>query len=130
MMKIPLLLLLLCLALSKVIPAKDFKPIIKNPLPKIPLKDIPSYFWWGNVNGTNYLTVQRNQHIPQYCGSCWAFASTSVISDRIKIMRKAAWPDINLSPQVLLSCDENDRGCHGGDPKNTYEWIYRNNITD
>ena len=36
----------------------------------------------------------------QYCGSCWAQAATSSLSDRIKIARKAAWPDINIAPQV------------------------------
>lgn len=45
-------------------------------------------------------------------------------------MRKAQWPDINLAPQILISCDEMDRGCDGGDPKNAYEWIHKNNITD
>jgi cathepsin X len=45
-------------------------------------------------------------------------------------MRKAQWPDINLSPQVLLSCDELDRGCSGGDPRNAYMWISEHNITD
>merc|ERR1712195_247896 len=66
-------------------------------------------------NATNYLTNVWNQHIPQYCGSCWAHATTSVLSDRIKIARKAAWPDINISPQVLISCQANMDGCHGGD---------------
>lgn len=70
------------------------------------LKALPTYYWWGNVSGTNYLTFQRNQHIPVYCGSCWAFAVTSALSDRIKIMRKAAWPDVNLAPQVLVSCND------------------------
>ena len=33
-------------------------------------------------------------------GSCWAQAATSSLSDRIKIARAAAWPDINIAPQV------------------------------
>lgn len=93
-------------------------------------EDLPKNYWWGNINGTNYLTLQRNQHIPQYCGSCWAFAVTSSLSDRIKIMRNASWPDINLAPQVLLSCDFANRGCSGGNPPLAYKWIKENNITD
>lgn len=81
-----------------------FTPKVETELKKVPLEDLPKNFWWGNVNQTNFLTVQRNQHIPIYCGSCWAFASTSALSDRIKIARKAQWPDVNLSPQVLISC--------------------------
>jgi cathepsin X len=92
--------------------------------------DLPANYFWGNVDGTNYLTYQRNQHIPVYCGSCWAFASTSALSDRIKIARKAQWPDVNLAPQVLISCEAPDEGCHGGDARTAYEWIHKNNITD
>lgn len=86
------------------IESKTFKPLVKNVLPVIPEADIPKNFWWGNVNGVNYLTYQRNQHIPIYCGACWAFSATSALSDRIKIKRKAQWPDVILSPQVLISC--------------------------
>ena len=52
------------------------------------------------------------------------------MSDRIKIMRNAAWPDINIAPQVLISCEMTDFGCHGGDHYTAYEWINANNITD
>lgn len=108
----------------------NFKSHIINPLSQISIKDLPTNYWWGDVNGTNFLTLQKNQHIPQYCGSCWSFAVTSSLSDRIKIMRKAAWPDINLAPQVLLSCDQVNDGCNGGDPAKAFKWIHENNITD
>jgi len=78
----------------------------------------------------NYLTNVRNQHVPSYCGSCWAHSPTSALSDRIKIMRKAAWPDVNLSPQVLISCETVDDGCHGGEPVNAYEYMKNEYITD
>lgn len=112
-MKTPIILLALVLCTSalldvsayrKHIHNENFKPHVTSELPKIPLTDLPTSYWWGNVNGVNYLTYQRNQHIPIYCGSCWAFSATSALSDRIKIRRKAQWPDINLSPQVLISC--------------------------
>jgi len=81
------------------------------------------------VDGVNYLTQTKNQHIPQYCGSCWAQAAASSLSDRIKIARKAAWPDINIAPQVLISCGPMN-GCHGGDAGAANKWIAENGITD
>jgi len=107
----------------------NVKPLIKTPLKNIPLADIPINFFWGDVNNTNFLTYQRNQHIPIYCGSCWAFSATSALSDRIKIARKAQFPDVNLSPQVLISCGPGD-GCGGGDAFDAYQWIHEHNITD
>lgn len=94
-----------------------------------PVADLPETFIWNNVNGTNFLTNIRNQHIPQYCGSCWAHAATSAMSDRIKIARKAAWPDINVAPQTLISCSGDD-GCHGGEAYNAFEWMSKNEIAD
>lgn len=128
-------LVLACLALNVEqyrthIESTTFKPHVVNPLPKISADQLPAKFFWGDVNGTNYLTYQRNQHIPIYCGSCWAFSASSALSDRIKIQRKAQWPDIIIAPQVLISCETPDDGCHGGDAKNAYEWIHNNNITD
>jgi len=103
-------------------------PVIKTPLQ--PTADLPDQWIWNDVGGINYLTQVRNQHVPLYCGSCWAHAATSSLSDRIKLARKAAWPDINLSPQVIISCEDKDLGCHGGEPYNAYEWIHNNYITD
>lgn len=128
-----LLLCALCVDISEYrshIHNKNFRPHVKTPLQSLPKDQLPANFFWGNVNGTNFLTYQRNQHIPIYCGSCWAFSATSALSDRIKIARKAQFPDVNLSPQVLISCELPDEGCHGGDARTAYEWIHNNNITD
>lgn len=83
---------------------------------------LPQSFSWSNVDGTNYLTKNLNQHIPVYCGSCWAHGSISALGDRIKIARKAEWPDINLSIQFLLNCQMGG-SCNGGDHLATYKAI-------
>lgn len=60
----------------------------------------------------NYLTMSRNQHIPQYCGSCWAHGSVSALGDRIKIARNAQGIDVNLAVQHILNCG-GVGSCHG-----------------
>ena len=45
------------------------------------------------------------------------------------IQNKNAWPEWDLSPQVLLDCERDDQGCHGGDPNNAYAYIQENGIT-
>ena len=73
--------------------------LIKTPRPHeyMSLEDIPDALDWRNgelctthpapaqvhctskrallctVSGKNYVTRAHNQHIPNYCGSCWAF---------------------------------------------------------
>eukprot|EP00397_Hematodinium_sp_SG-2012_P029111 GEMP01030728.1.p1 GENE.GEMP01030728.1~~GEMP01030728.1.p1 ORF type:complete len:326 (+),score=68.51 GEMP01030728.1:256-1233(+) len=87
--------------------------------------DLPKEFTWGSVNGTSYLTKMLNQHIPQYCGSCWAHGAISALGDRIKIARKAAGPDINLSVQHVLNCGSSMGGsCYGGSHFGAYHWIH------
>ena len=108
-------------------PSTPVKSNVHTPLQHVQL---PDQWLWSDVNGTNLLTVIKNQHVPQYCGSCWAQAAASSLSDRIKIARNGAWPDINIAPQVFVSCSMNDDGCHGGFALSAYEYATKNYVTD
>ena len=86
--------------------------------------DLPDSFTWCNKEGTNYCTMSRNQHIPQYCGSCWAHGAISALGDRIKIARGAKGIDVNLAVQHMLNCG-NAGSCHGGSVDGPYQWIHQ-----
>lgn len=91
----------------------------------------PASFDWRSFNGTSFVTTMLQQHIPQYCGSCWAHASMSSLADRIKIANKALGPDVIPARQVLINCGGKDVGsCEGGAPLPAYEWIAKNGIPD
>merc|ERR1711988_1198207 len=85
---------------------------------------LPKSFSWCNNDGVNYCTKNLNQHLPQYCGSCWAHGAVSALGDRIKIARKAQGIDINLSVQHILNCG-NVGSCHGGSVDGPYQWLHR-----
>jgi len=91
--------------------------------------EVPEAFNWCNFGGqgkdeTSYCTMSRNQHIPQYCGSCWAHGSVSALADRIKLKRKAQGADINPSVQHMLNCG-NVGSCHGGSIDGPYQWLLK-----
>lgn len=84
--------------------------------------DPPADFTWCDKDGVNYCTPSLNQHIPQYCGSCWAHGSVSALGDRIKIARGAQGTDVQLSVQHILNC-ANVGSCHGGTLDGPYQWL-------
>jgi len=104
--------------------ARGIKDDFTSPRPQDYFKteDLPDSFTWCDNDGVNYCTMSRNQHIPQYCGSCWAHGSVSALGDRIKIARKAQGIDINLSVQHMLNCG-GVGSCHGGSVLGPYQWI-------
>jgi len=93
------------------------------------LSALPTDVDWRNVNGINLVTKDLNQHIPQYCGSCWAHGAMSSLADRIKILRKGAWPDYNLSVQYILNCGTSVAGsCYGGSATGAFQFAHDKGI--
>jgi len=106
-------------------PGHTVKEYVTEPEPYRSMNagDIPTDWDWRNVNGNCLVTKDLNQHIPEYCGSCWAHGAMSSLSDRIKIIRKAAWPDYNLAIQYILNCGTSTAGsCNGGSATGAFQF--------
>ena len=95
----------------------------------INLEDLPENWDWRNISGVNYVSWSKNQHIPTYCGSCWAQGTTSSIADRINIARNRTWPDMALSPQVIINCKAGG-SCNGGNPIGVYQYAKSHGIPE
>lgn len=61
----------------------------------------------------------RNQ---EQCGSCWAFSSSEMLSDRFCIASNGAINTV-LSPQFMVSCDKYDAGCNGGGMDSLWKFL-------
>ena len=133
-------------------------PSRPRPFEYIDPKEIPLEFSWGNVtvvheqtndrqrttSTISLLTASLNQHLPHWCGSCWAHAAISSLNDRIKIARfflqnqqsvrsnnndsasKDHKDDILLSIQFVLNCASQVAGtCNGGHAAGVYQFIHQ-----
>lgn len=123
----------------------DHPASVQNPWEEEPLHDdakarlsrkkMPKNFDWRATtvgkkhshHTQNFVLQDVNQHIPQYCGSCWAHGSAAMIGDRIKVARRAKWPDISVARQVIIDCV--DQGCGGGDPWDLLTWMANDQAT-
>ena len=116
------------------VPKVQFKEGEKRPAKmaweEIDVTALPTSWDWGDVTGRNYLSWNMNQHIPQYCGSCWAHGTTSALADRFNIMLNNTNPSpIALNPQVMVNCEAGG-DCNGGDPSGVYDYAYKKGIPD
>jgi len=91
------------------------------------LQEYPSDLNWCDKDGVNYCITSLNQHIPQYCGSCWAHAALSALADRVKIARGGGNKGADIIPSVqhVLNCGTAGT-CYGGTAGGVYQWIMRN----
>lgn len=113
--------------------------IVRSPVPSetLDLESLPASWDIRDIKGKSLATINRNQHIPQYCGSCWAHAATSSLSDRINMLRGGRTPFVQLSPQVLIHCVTGPkhsgghcRGCYGGNQIAAYDYIAQHGVPD
>jgi len=101
----------------------DFPDKVKIPSEKLyENQTVPASWDWRALG---LMTTDLNQHIPQYCGSCWAHASMSTIADRIKILTKGQQRDALPSIQTLLNCGTAG-SCGGGDIHAAFRWVHQN----
>ena len=90
--------------------------------------DLPEVVDWRNMNGINYLSWNKNQHIPQYCGSCWAQGSTSAIADRFNILDGGLNSSpVGLDAQTIVNCQAGG-SCDGGNPVGVYRYAHKTGI--
>jgi hypothetical protein len=55
------------------------------------------------------------------CGVCWAFSSTSVLTDRYIISKKLS--GLHLDPLIIIACDKVDKACMGGSPAGAINFL-------
>jgi cathepsin X len=111
-------------------PIPYLDPLTSDLLPEYEESSLPPSFFWGDIDGTNFLSPVRNQHIPVYCGSCWAHASTSTMTDRFTIEHDAAtkFPGPTLlSVQNVIDCGDSG-SCFGGWDGLVYQYAEQKGI--
>lgn len=76
------------------------------------LEDTPSAIDW---HAAGYTTIVKNQG---YCGCCWAVSTAAAVESALMITNKTnkfdAMTSNSLSFQQMVSCDEQNLACNGG----------------
>lgn len=62
------------------------------------------------------------------CTASWAISTASALSNRFCVSTPSVFSELMLSPQQLLSCDSQNRGCNGGDIDSAWQYIQREGL--
>lgn len=87
------------------------RTIVDNSSITVPAS-LPQSFDWRK-NGGDYTTPPKDQG--EECGGCWAYAAIGILESHWKIAHHTPSLPLDLSEQYLISCDQEDEGCEGGD---------------
>ncbi len=76
-------------------------------------------FDWRN----HHYTVVTQVKDQMQCGSCWAFAAVGAMESALLINDTTLLPDIDLSEQFIISCDDENYACCGGYLDSAYDFL-------
>lgn len=81
------------------------------------IEQLPEQFSWNSLVEVlfhkNMNVTLSDVLMQESCGSCWAFATTSMLADRYGILKSMPKAQ-NLSATYIISCDDFDYHCNGG----------------
>lgn len=108
------------------VPLRDHITMYPAKVPLTPFKTPKITF--ENVLLPNFLIYKPELLTPIHnqgdCGSCWAFATCSVLADRLRVKSNI----INeFSVQNLMACFERN-GCDGGHPEEACLWLSKQQV--
>lgn len=83
----------------------------------------PSAFDARDSYGTGTIVMNQGN-----CGSCWAFSAATSFAGRLMITGQTS-SELELSPQVLVTCDTDDTGCNGGLLSNAWTFLTNTGTT-
>jgi len=99
--------------------------------------DLPAGWDWRAVSmgpglpNMSFASRVHNQHLPKWCGSCWAHAAVAVLGSRWKIHSTDQDTfDLDFSIQYFINCATRSRGCRGGSSYHAYALAYDKGVVD